>query len=32
METAEASAMPVALETSLSKEQMANLLTFITEK
>jgi len=32
METAEASAMPVGLETSISKEQMANLLAFLTEE
>jgi putative membrane-bound dehydrogenase-like protein len=32
METAEASAMPVGLENSVSKEQMANLLAFLTNK
>ncbi|MEP6949164.1 MAG: PVC-type heme-binding CxxCH protein [Ginsengibacter sp.] len=32
METSESSAMPVGLERSVSKEQMANLLAFITNK
>ena len=32
METAEASAMPVGLEASVSKEQMANLLAFLRNK
>lgn len=32
METADASAMPVGLERSISKEQMANLLAFLTHK
>jgi hypothetical protein len=32
METADASAMPVGLEASISKEQMANLLAFLTAK
>jgi len=32
METSETSAMPVGLESSLSKEQMASLLAFITKK
>ncbi len=32
METADASAMPVGLEASVSKEQMANLLAFLTNK
>ncbi len=31
METADASAMPVGLEASISKEQMANLLAFLTK-
>jgi len=32
MQTADASAMPVGLEASISKEQMANLLAFLTNK
>jgi len=32
METAEASAMPVGLETSVSKEQMADLLAFLKQR
>jgi putative membrane-bound dehydrogenase-like protein len=32
METADASAMPVGLEASVSKEQMASLLAFLTNK
>jgi len=32
METAEASAMPVGLETSISKEQMADLLAFLQQR
>lgn len=32
METSETSAMPVGLESSVSKEQMANLLAFITRR
>jgi putative heme-binding domain-containing protein len=31
METVDASAMPVGLETSISKEQMADLLAFLTK-
>ena len=32
METSESSAMTVGLEASVSKEQMANLLAFLTNK
>lgn len=32
METSETTAMPVGLESSISKEQMANLLAFLTKK
>ena len=32
METADASAMPVGLEASISKEQMANLLAFLQQR